>query len=315
MSADKARRVIDQIRGRSYEETVMILELMPYRGCYPILKLVYSAAANASYNMGSSETNLVISKVEVNGGTTVKKLKPRARGHSFPIKRSTCHITIIMKDISLDIEYVEITSSGIRVVDLLACYRRGGKIRLFGGVRVGKTVFIMALINNIAKAHGGVSVFGGVGERTREGNDLYMEMKESGVINEENIIESKVALFYGQMNETPGSRMRTMTSAVGYQPTLSTEIGFLQEIITSTKEGSITSIQVVYVPADDLTDPTPSTTFAHLDATTILSIGLSSKEVEEIVLSTNSGQIGILPNHVPVATAVDIGILRIRLNN
>uniref|UniRef100_K3Z2T6 H(+)-transporting two-sector ATPase n=1 Tax=Setaria italica TaxID=4555 RepID=K3Z2T6_SETIT len=186
-------------------------------------------------------------------------------------------------------------------------YRRGGKIGLFGGAGVGKTVLIMELINNIAKAHGGVSVFGGVGERTREGNDLYMEMKESGVINEKNIEESKVALVYGQMNEPPGARMRVdvnkqdvllfidnifrfvqagsevsallgrMPSAVGYQPTLSTEMGSLQERIASTKKGSITSIQAVYVPADDLTDPAPATTFAHLDATTVLSRGLAPR--------------------------------------
>ncbi len=211
--------------------------------------------------------------------------------------------------------------TGIKVVDLLAPYRRGGKIGLFGGAGVGKTVIIMELINNIAKAHGGVSVFGGVGERTREGNDLYAEMKESGVINEENISESKVALVYGQMNEPPGARMRVglaaltmaeyfrdvskqdvllfidnifrfvqagsevsallgrMPSAVGYQPTLATEMGELQERITSTTQGSITSIQAVYVPADDLTDPAPATTFAHLDATTVLSRGLASKGI------------------------------------
>ncbi|KAL2935204.1 ATP synthase subunit beta chloroplastic [Bienertia sinuspersici] len=145
---------------------------------------------------------------------------------------------------------------GIKVVDLLAPYRRGGKIELFGGAGVGKTVLIMELINNIEKAHGGVSVFGGVGERTREGNDLYMKMKESGVINEQNIPEPKVALVYGQMNEPPG-----------------------REIITSTKEGSITLIQAVYVPADDLTDPAPATTFAHLDATTVLSRGLAAKGI------------------------------------
>jgi F-type H+-transporting ATPase subunit beta len=211
--------------------------------------------------------------------------------------------------------------TGIKVVDLLAPYRRGGKIGLFGGAGVGKTVIIMELINNIAKAHGGVSVFGGVGERTREGNDLYNEMKESKVINEENIGESKVALVYGQMNEPPGARMRValsaltmaeyfrdvskqdvllfidnifrfvqagsevsallgrMPSAVGYQPTLGTEMGELQERITSTTEGSITSIQAVYVPADDLTDPAPATTFAHLDATTVLSRNLAAKGI------------------------------------
>ena len=214
-----------------------------------------------------------------------------------------------------------IFETGIKVVDLLAPYRRGGKIGLFGGAGVGKTVLIMELINNIAKAHGGVSVFGGVGERTREGNDLYQEMKESKVIDEENLMDSKVALVYGQMNEPPGARMRVgltaltmaeyfrdinkqdvllfidnifrfvqagsevsallgrMPSAVGYQPTLATEMGALQERITSTKEGSITSIQAVYVPADDLTDPAPATTFAHLDATTVLSRGLAAKGI------------------------------------
>jgi F-type H+-transporting ATPase subunit beta len=216
---------------------------------------------------------------------------------------------------------LSIFETGIKVVDLLAPYRRGGKIGLFGGAGVGKTVLIMELINNIAKAHGGVSVFGGVGERTREGNDLYMEMCESGVINTNNLSESKVALVYGQMNEPPGARMRVgltaltmaeyfrdinnqdvllfidnifrfvqagsevsallgrMPSAVGYQPTLATEMGGLQERITSTKDGSITSIQAVYVPADDLTDPAPATTFAHLDATTVLSRGLASKGI------------------------------------
>jgi F-type H+-transporting ATPase subunit beta len=214
-----------------------------------------------------------------------------------------------------------IFETGIKVVDLLAPYRRGGKIGLFGGAGVGKTVLIMELINNIAKAHGGVSVFGGVGERTREGNDLYEEMKESGVINENNFKDSKVALVYGQMNEPPGARMRVgltaltmaeyfrdvnkqdvllfidnifrftqagsevsallgrMPSAVGYQPTLATEMGALQERITSTTQGSITSIQAVYVPADDLTDPAPATTFAHLDATTVLSRNLAAKGI------------------------------------
>ncbi len=214
-----------------------------------------------------------------------------------------------------------IFETGIKVVDLLAPYRRGGKIGLFGGAGVGKTVLIMELINNIAKAHGGVSVFGGVGERTREGNDLYQEMKESKVIDKENLRNSKVALVYGQMNEPPGARMRVgltaltmaeyfrdinkqdvllfidnifrfvqagsevsallgrMPSAVGYQPTLATEMGALQERITSTRQGSITSIQAVYVPADDLTDPAPATTFAHLDATTVLSRGLAAKGI------------------------------------
>ena len=205
----------------------------------------------------------------------------------------------------------EILETGIKVVDLIAPYAKGGKIGLFGGAGVGKTVIIMELINNIATQHGGLSVFSGVGERTREGNDLYNEMKESGVIN-------KTALVYGQMNEPPGARMRVglsgltmaeyfrdrenqdvllfidnifrftqagsevsallgrMPSAVGYQPTLATEMGALQERITSTKKGSITSVQAVYVPADDLTDPAPATTFAHLDATTVLSRTIAS---------------------------------------
>ena len=216
---------------------------------------------------------------------------------------------------------LSIFETGIKVVDLLAPYRRGGKIGLFGGAGVGKTVLIMELINNIAKAHGGVSVFGGVGERTREGNDLYMEMKESKVIDEQDLSKSKVTLVYGQMNEPPGARMRValtaltlaeffrdvqkqdvllfidnifrfvqagsevsallgrMPSAVGYQPTLASEMGSLQERITSTKNGSITSIQAIYVPADDLTDPAPATTFTHLDATTVLSRGLASKGI------------------------------------
>ncbi len=205
----------------------------------------------------------------------------------------------------------EILETGIKVVDLIAPYAKGGKIGLFGGAGVGKTVLIMELINNIAKEHGGISVFTGVGERTREGNDLYEEMRESGVID-------KTVLVYGQMNEPPGARMRVglsgltmaeyfrdqegqdvllfidnifrftqagsevsallgrMPSAVGYQPTLATEMGALQERITSTKKGSITSVQAVYVPADDLTDPAPATTFAHLDATTVLSRNIAS---------------------------------------
>ena len=208
----------------------------------------------------------------------------------------------------------EILETGIKVVDLICPYAKGGKIGLFGGAGVGKTVLIMELINNIAKQHGGLSVFTGVGERTREGNDLYNEMKDSGVLD-------KTALVYGQMNEPPGARMRVgltgltmaeyfrdeegqdvllfidnifrftqagsevsallgrMPSAVGYQPTLATEMGALQERITSTSRGSITSVQAVYVPADDLTDPAPATTFAHLDATTVLSRDIASQGI------------------------------------
>ena len=247
-------------------------------------------------------------------GQTVDNIEGNTGEERLPIHRSAPAF--------IDLETKpSIFETGIKVVDLLAPYRRGGKIGLFGGAGVGKTVLIMELINNIAKAHGGVSVFGGVGERTREGNDLYMEMKESGVINESNLPESKVALVYGQMNEPPGARMRVgltaltmaeyfrdinrqdvllfidnifrfvqagsevsallgrMPSAVGYQPTLGTEMGALQERITSTNQGSITSIQAVYVPADDLTDPAPATTFAHLDATTVLSRGLAAKGI------------------------------------
>ncbi len=211
----------------------------------------------------------------------------------------------------------EVLVTGIKVIDLLAPYAKGGKIGLFGGAGVGKTVLIQELINNVAKVHSGYSVFAGVGERTREGNDLYWEFIESGVINADNLSESKVALVFGQMNEPPGARARValtgltlaeqfrdqsgtdvlffvdnifrftqagsevsallgrIPSAVGYQPTLATDMGALQERITSTKNGSITSVQAIYVPADDLTDPAPATSFAHLDATTVLSRAIS----------------------------------------
>ena len=226
----------------------------------------------------------------------------------------------------------EILVTGIKVVDLLAPYSKGGKIGLFGGAGVGKTVLIMELINNIAKVHSGFSVFAGVGERTREGNDLYHEMIESGVINPDKLEESKVALVYGQMNEPPGARSRValtgltlaeqfrdqsgtdvlffvdnifrftqagsevsallgrIPSAVGYQPTLATDMGALQERITSTKAGSITSVQAIYVPADDLTDPAPATSFAHLDATTVLSRAISELGIYPAVdpLDSNS---------------------------
>jgi F-type H+-transporting ATPase subunit beta len=224
----------------------------------------------------------------------------------------------LLEDQSVTVESFE---TGIKVVDLLAPYARGGKIGLFGGAGVGKTVLIMELINNIALGSGGLSVFAGVGERTREGNDLYHEMVESGIIDEENLENSKIALVYGQMNEPPGARARValsaltvaehfrdaegldmlmfvdnifrftqagsevsallgrIPSAVGYQPTLATEMGALQERITSTKKGSITSVQAIYVPADDLTDPAPATAFAHLDATTVLSRKIASKAI------------------------------------
>ncbi len=230
--------------------------------------------------------------------------------------------------------------TGIKVVDLLTPYRRGGKIGLFGGAGVGKTVIMMELINNIATNHGGVSVFAGVGERTREGNDLYNEMIESGVINADDLGKSKIALVYGQMNEPPGARMRValsgltmaeyfrdvnkqdvllfvdnifrfvqagaevsallgrMPSAVGYQPTLGTDMGDLQERIASTTEGSITSIQAVYVPADDLTDPAPATTFAHLDGTTVLSRNLAAKGIYPAVDPLDSTSTMLQPSIV-----------------
>ncbi|NEQ69753.1 MAG: F0F1 ATP synthase subunit beta [Symploca sp. SIO2D2] len=247
-------------------------------------------------------------------GDTVDNLGPVNTEEKSPIHRSAPQLTELETSPS-------VFETGVKVLDLLAPYRRGGKIGLFGGAGVGKTVIMMELINNIAINHGGVSVFAGVGERTREGNDLYNEMKESGVINEDSLGDSKIALVYGQMNEPPGARMRVglagltmaeyfrdvskqdvllfidnifrfvqagsevsallgrMPSAVGYQPTLATEMGQLQERITSTTEGSITSIQAVYVPADDLTDPAPATTFAHLDGTTVLSRGLAAKGI------------------------------------
>jgi F-type H+/Na+-transporting ATPase subunit beta len=247
-------------------------------------------------------------------GEPVDEKGPVNTEDTFPIHRKAPALT--------DLETKPtVFETGIKVVDLLTPYRQGGKIGLFGGAGVGKTVIMMELINNIATQHGGVSVFGGVGERTREGNDLYNEMIESGVIDAETPENSKIALVYGQMNEPPGARMRVglsaltmaeyfrdvnkqdvllfvdnifrfvqagaevsallgrMPSAVGYQPTLGTDVGDLQERITSTKEGSITSIQAVYVPADDLTDPAPATTFAHLDGTTVLSRGLAAKGI------------------------------------
>ncbi|MDZ7968693.1 MAG: F0F1 ATP synthase subunit beta [Nostoc sp. DedSLP03] len=269
---------------------------------------------------------------------------------SLPIHRSAPKFTDLETKPS-------VFETGIKVVDLLTPYRRGGKIGLFGGAGVGKTVIMMELINNIATQHGGVSVFAGVGERTREGNDLYNEMIESGVINKDNLNESKIALVYGQMNEPPGARMRVglsgltvaeyfrdvnkqdvllfidnifrfvqagsevsallgrMPSAVGYQPTLGTDVGELQERITSTTEGSITSIQAVYVPADDLTDPAPATTFAHLDGTTVLSRGLAAKGIYPAVDPLGSTSTMLQPNivgdeHYSTARAVQSTLQR-----
>ena len=232
-------------------------------------------------------------------GEPIDYLDPPKTEKRYPIHREAPNVSKVEPT-------TQIFETGIKVIDLLCPYPKGGKVGLFGGAGVGKTVFIQELIRNIATEHGGVSIFAGVGERTREGNDLYLEMKESGVLN-------KTVLVYGQMNEPPGARLRVglagvtaaeyfrdekkqdvlffvdnifrfvqagsevsallgrMPSAVGYQPTLGTEMGALQERITSTKEGSITSVQAIYVPADDLTDPAPATTFSHLDATTVLS--------------------------------------------
>lgn len=266
-------------------------------------------------------------------GEPVDEKGPVNAEDTFPIHRPAPKLT--------DLETAPtVFETGIKVVDLLTPYRQGGKIGLFGGAGVGKTVIMMELINNIAIQHGGVSVFGGVGERTREGNDLYNEMIESNVINADNPEESKIALVYGQMNEPPGARMRVglsaltmaeyfrdvnkqdvllfidnifrfvqagsevsallgrMPSAVGYQPTLGTDMGDLQERITSTKEGSITSIQAVYVPADDLTDPAPATTFAHLDGTTVLSRGLASKGIYPAVDPLDSTSTMLQPSIV-----------------
>ena len=248
----------------------------------------------------------------------------------------------------------EILETGIKVVDLICPYAKGGKIGLFGGAGVGKTVLIMELIHNVATAHGGISVFTGVGERTREGNDLYGEMKESGVLD-------KTALVYGQMNEPPGARMRVglsgltmaeyfrdernqdvllfidnifrftqagsevsallgrMPSAVGYQPTLATDMGALQERITSTKKGSITSVQAVYVPADDLTDPAPATTFTHLDATTVLSRDIASKGIYPAVDPLDSTSRILTPEvvgqeHYDIAKGVQQVLQRCRIS-
>jgi F-type H+/Na+-transporting ATPase subunit beta len=243
-------------------------------------------------------------------GQPVDNMGPVDTEQHFPIHRPAP----LFEDQSTELEMFE---SGIKVIDLLEPYLRGGKIGLFGGAGVGKTVIIQELINNIAMKHGGVSVFGGVGERTREGNDLWLEMQESGIVDPHDWRKSKVALVYGQMTEPPGARLRVgltaltvaeyfrddegqdvllfidnifrftqagsevsallgrMPSAVGYQPNLATEMGELQERITSTKRGSITSVQAIYVPADDYTDPAPATTFAHLDATTQLSRAIS----------------------------------------
>src|SRR5262249_28105559 len=266
------------------------------------------------------------------GGEPVDQKGPIAASKRLPIHREAPAFT----DQETQVQAFE---TGIKVVDLLAPYQRGGKIGLFGGAGVGKTVVILELINNVAKQHGGVSVFGGVGERTREGNDLYLEMQESKLSDGKPVI-SRAALVYGQMNEPPGARARVglsaltvaehfrdeegkdvilfidnifrfvqansevsallgrMPSAVGYQPTLGTDIGELQERITTTKRGSITSVQAIYVPADDLTDPAPATTFAQLDAMTVLSRDIAAKGIYPAVDPLDSTSRILDPNIV-----------------
>ena len=292
----------------SDKEWNLILEVAQHLGENTVRCIAMDSAEGLSRGLAVRDTGNVIT-VPVGGETLGRILnvvgEPVDEGASLAhVKRSPIHRAApAFVDQATEVKILE---TGIKVVDLLAPYPLGGKVGLFGGAGVGKTVILMELINNIAQEHGGYSVFGGVGERTREGNDLWLEMKESGVID-------KTTLVYGQMNEPPGARARVglsaltmaeyfrdeenrdvllfidnifrfvqansevstllgrIPSAVGYQPTLSTDVGDLQERITSTKNGSITSVQAIYVPADDLTDPAPATTFAHLDATTVLS--------------------------------------------
>ena len=292
----------------SDKEWNLILEVAQHLGENTVRCIAMDSAEGLSRGLAVRDTGNVIT-VPVGGETLGRILnvvgEPVDEGASLEhVQRSPIHRAApAFVDQATEVKILE---TGIKVVDLLAPYPLGGKVGLFGGAGVGKTVILMELINNIAQEHGGYSVFGGVGERTREGNDLWLEMKESGVID-------KTTLVYGQMNEPPGARARVglsaltmaeyfrdeenrdvllfidnifrfvqansevstllgrIPSAVGYQPTLSTDVGDLQERITSTKNGSITSVQAIYVPADDLTDPAPATTFAHLDATTVLS--------------------------------------------
>jgi F-type H+-transporting ATPase subunit beta len=299
-------------------ETRLVLEVAQHLGGHTVRTIALDSTEGLIRGQGVADTGAPI-RVPVGPATLgrimnvigepIDERGPINTPHYLPIHREAPSFEDQASE-------AEILITGIKVVDLLAPYARGGKIGLFGGAGVGKTVLIMELINNVAKKHGGYSVFAGVGERTREGNDLYYEMIESGVIDLEGD-QSKAALVYGQMNEPPGARARVgltglavaeyfrdeegqdvllfidnifrftqacsevsallgrIPSAVGYQPTLATDLGVLQERITTTKKGSITSVQAVYVPADDLTDPAPATTFAHLDATTVLSRALT----------------------------------------
>jgi F-type H+/Na+-transporting ATPase subunit beta len=292
--------VICEVQQHLGEGRVRTVSMLPTDGMIRGMRAV-DTGGPITVPVGNSTLGRIINVI----GEPVDERGPVDAAARYPIHRHAP----AFEDQSTEMEML---ITGIKVIDLIQPFLKGGKIGLFGGAGVGKTVCIMELINNIAKAHGGFSVFAGVGERTREGNDLWVEMRESGVINDEDLSKSKVALVYGQMTEPPGARLRValsgltvaeyfrdqgqdvllfidnifrftqagsevsallgrMPSAVGYQPNLATEMGELQERITSTKRGSITSVQAIYVPADDLTDPAPATTFAHLDATTVLS--------------------------------------------
>jgi len=300
------------------EETGTVLEVQQQLGDGVVRTIAMGVTEGLKRGLNVSRTNAPISVPvgeETLGrimdvlGNPIDERGPIGEKEKMPIHRKPPTYTELAASNDL-------LETGIKVIDLMCPFAKGGKIGLFGGAGVGKTVNMMELINNIATEHSGLSVFAGVGERTREGNDFYFEMQESGVVNVEKPLESKVAMVYGQMNEPPGNRLRValtgltmaekfrdegrdvflfidniyrytlagvevsallgrMPSAVGYQPTLAEEMGALQERITSTKAGSITSIQAVYVPADDLTDPSPATTFAHLDATVVLSRSIS----------------------------------------
>ncbi|MEX2262076.1 MAG: F0F1 ATP synthase subunit beta [Bryobacteraceae bacterium] len=293
--------IIVEVQQHIGEGRVRTIALQPTEGLVRGMKAI-SLGGPVTVPVGRETLGRVLNVI----GEPVDKMGPVRTAKRYPIHRQAPSF----EEQSTTLEMFE---TGIKVIDLLEPYLRGGKIGLFGGAGVGKTVIIMELINNIAMKHGGVSVFAGVGERTREGNDLWLEMQESGIVNPSDYTKSKVALIYGQMTEPPGARLRVgltgltvaeyfrdeegqdvllfidnifrftqagsevsallgrMPSAVGYQPNLATEMGELQERITSTKRGSITSVQAIYVPADDYTDPAPATTFAHLDATTNLS--------------------------------------------
>jgi F-type H+/Na+-transporting ATPase subunit beta len=298
--------VIAEVEQHLGENRVRCVSMLPTEGMVRGMKAV-DTGGPISVPVGAGTLGRVMNVI----GEPVDELGPVKTEKRYPIHRAAPSF----EDQSTTLEMFE---TGIKVIDLIEPYLRGGKIGLFGGAGVGKTVIIQELINNIAKKHGGVSVFAGVGERTREGNDLWLEFQESGVIDLKDFSKSKAALVYGQMTEPPGARLRValtgltvaeffrdeegkdvllfidnifrftqagsevsallgrMPSAVGYQPTLQTEMGELQERITSTKKGSITSVQAIYVPADDYTDPAPATTFAHLDATTNLSRQIAS---------------------------------------